>query len=183
MLTRLVPDQAGLKIASRYANAVHTLLKVLGTEGLPVDLETMDFPKGPSRRDFQAARRVWSETRKAAAEAKIELPEVSDCRAINSCVKALHKRFKKEVPVPDDAAKVANRTEYRGFVVQVYELKDIQSPRKFMPVILLDDEVVRRIFVRSKTAYISLNHFAMRAIDEFLTYGRWPEKQGVSLSR
>jgi len=80
------------------------------------------------------------------------------------------------------ASEVVESVDYRGFKIEVHELSDLSSPRRFMPLILSEDgEVVRRIFVRSKRPYVSLEHFARRAVDHFRTTGDWPRKQGITL--
>ncbi len=75
---------------------------------------------------------------------------------------------------------VAETVEYRGLTIEVHELAG-EAKFRFMPLILERGLVVRRIFVRSKTAYVSLEHFAKRAVDHFLATGEWPKKQGMTV--
>jgi hypothetical protein len=77
-------------------------------------------------------------------------------------------------------SKVVESIEHRGFTIEVHELP-IAKHLRFMPLILKDGKVVRRIFVRSKSAYVSLEHFGKRAVNHFKATGDWPRKQGVTI--
>ena len=79
------------------------------------------------------------------------------------------------------ASTVAETVDYRGFTIEVHELTDEKTAFRFMPVILKDGQIVRHIFVRSKTACVSMNHFAKRAIDHFVKTRNWPAKQGLTV--
>ncbi len=178
MILRLVPDQPRLKLALRYTKAVHRLLVILGVSELPEDIEKIPAPRGADRKDFLASRKVYLETREAA-ESIVPAGALDSHLGVNVAVKLLTKVFKVEVEVPSEVVETA---KHEGFTVEVHELTGMTKLCKFMPLVLKDGKVVRRIFVRSKTAYVSLEHFAKRAIDQFVATGKWPAKLGVTIS-
>ena len=90
----------------------------------------------------------------------------------------VHKRGGRElIEVPSE---VVETLEYGGFTVEIHRL--LQERRFcFMPLIKRGEEVVHRIFVRSKSPYVSREHLAKRAIDARVATGAWPEKHGKLL--
>lgn len=177
------PDEAKLKTAVRYANAVKTVLTTLGLSELPANILSMDAPKGTpqSRRDFLSARRVLLETRRRAAELNMQLPSDQECLDIQRCVKDLRRKHRVAVEIPAEQLKQVEAVEYRGYTVRVYRLIDEPSPYCYRPAVFKGDQLVHDIQIRSKTAHVSREHFGLRAVDAFLDRGVWPTKQGVPL--
>lgn len=87
------------------------------------------------------------------------------------------RRFKRLVEVPGE---IVETTEYKGFTIEVHHLKDVPK-FCFTPTILKDGAVVHDIHVRSKTPYVSREHYAKRAIDVFVKTGSWPVKIGIPI--
>jgi len=97
-------------------------------------------------------------------------------------MKALRRSFKTAEDIPAAQIELAETQDHRGFEVRVYKRLDVQPPYVYQPVILKDGKVVRQIFVRSKTIYVSMEHFGKRAADHFIKTGQWPEKQGATVA-
>lgn len=182
MPTQLRTDHQRLKVARRYAVAVNALLDFFGGQ-LPDDWETREPPAGPFAAPFRKVRSTVLDYREQAAAQKVTLPTSEACRDLLTLQKQLFHEHKTRREIPADRAPMAETVEYRGFEIRVYEFLDEPTAHKFRPDIFQDDQLVREIHVRSKTPYVSIEHFAKRAIDHFRKYGRWPQKQGVPIKR
>lgn len=183
MIKRLGIDQSKAKIVRRYIVAVYEILVLLGEP----ELSDAFFEPGAGRslkgliaRQFRTNRAVVLEMIEAAKKAEISLPSSKECANLLVCLKETRKDHKAQVDVE---SKVVESVEHKGFTVEVHELTGTETRARFMPLILKDGKVVRRIFVRSQSAYVSLEHFGKRAVDHFVAMGYWPRKQGVTVGK
>lgn len=179
MVTRLVTDQPKLKVARRYAQAKSTLLRILGVTELPAELATLPLMKGPDRKAFMAARKLYLELSDKAVAMGVAATDKA-CLNPQGLEKQLQRLCRVEVEVSEAEVQSAAPVDYRGFQIVVHDFPNLH-PYRFRPTIMKDGTVVRDIHVRSKDASISVDHLAKRAIDYFLTNGQWPTKQGVSI--
>ena len=174
MITQLVPDQGKLKPATRYAKAVHTLVTLGGVQDTTALPDS--FPKGPNRVALNGAKKLMQELRPVVKELGLDISDAA-CANLTGILKSLNRQLKVSVEVESE---VAETVEYRGYTIEVHKLAG-KDPHGFTPLILKDGEPVHRINVRSKSPYISIEHFAKRAIDRFVVYGEWPAKQGIAI--
>lgn len=153
-------DATKLKALRRYAMGVRALA---------------GRPKGPALR--QLNRQVTSALA-TLVDMGIELPSDEDCMAPD-----LDRRLRRQCFQPCEVpSRIVEMVDYQGFRIEVHELPEEKTRNRYMPVILDGEgKVVRRIFVRSKNPYVSIEHFAKRAIDHFRRTGSWPEKQGIAI--
>jgi len=178
MLTRLKTDVATLKIAVRFATAVNAMLGMIGR----VVTNPEKIPRSPMRATLVQLAKQINAAVSAAEERGMVLPTETACRDLRAVMRVLRRACQSEEAVPPDQFNEAAVAEHAGFKIIVFERLDVgAAPCRFQPVILKDDQVVRRIFVRSKKPEISIEHFAKRAIDHFTKTGDWPEKLGITI--
>lgn len=167
MPTKLVTDQPKLKTATRFAKAVNTLKSLAGGNGADKGVVT-------------ALEKVIA----TSLAAKTPLPSEDDCANLPGCLRTLNRQFKSAVALKDSEVKLADECKYKDHVIRVYERLDVGDRKcRYQPCILKDGKEVHNIHVRSKTAYVSREHFAKRAVDHMLATGSWPAKQGLPLPK
>ena len=96
-------------------------------------------------------------------------------------LRAIRRQLTTSEPLPESAVKLIQETQYRGFVIRVYQRLDIATALVYQALVFRPGKLARQIFVRSKSVQICREHFTKRAIDCWLATGHWPTKQGISL--
>ena len=116
---------------------------------------------------------------------------------IQAILKKLQRESKKQEDCPDaelvksvkvKAVKrgtdvvVEETEEDPEWIIETYKRLDISGPLKFQSQICdLDGNRVLDLFYRSKTEYISREHFGKSAVRHQKVSGSWPEKIGVPI--
>lgn len=179
-LRKLVTSPLKSKLLRRYIISANYLIARIGT----CDVDKIKIGELPEKNRKDTISNIDSlmKSKKGLTELKVELPTEKQCADVQASLKQFAKNSKEVVTCTDKEAKLIKGEEYKKLIIEVYERLDVKGPLKFQSQIVdASGNRLHDIFVRSKSEYISLNHFGKSAIDHFNKVSEWPKKLGITI--
>jgi hypothetical protein len=198
-LRKIVNNPGDFKAIRRYVIAADNLIKLIGTcDESKVKIGSL--PNQNRREILDNLDVLISAKQAVTSKGGISLPTEDEIK--NGDLTGTLKTLQRKTKTVEDCAdaelvktvkvkaikegkdiKVIETEEDPEFIIEVYKRNDIAGPLVYQSQVCnLDGTRVCDLFYRSKSEYISLNHFGKTAVRHHKISGQWPAKIGAGIT-